>query len=79
MRRQSAHNGISTWQVVHYSYLVKDEENIIQRNRRNQVEEEPRLQVVLRDDFRIQYHLLRIVLLHYPWTDEIEDESRVGR
>ena len=53
-----------------FSYIaspdaVEDEEDVIQRDGAEQVEEEPRLDVVLGYQPGVDYHLLAVVLLHY--------------
>lgn len=47
------------------TYLIKYEKNIIERYGGDQVEKEPRSQVMSCYQFWIEYNLLRIVLLHY--------------
>lgn len=49
------------------AYLVEYQENVVERNGTNEVEEEPRFQVVLRYKFGVQDNLLSVVLLHNAW------------
>ena len=46
---------------------VEDEEDVVERDGADEVEEEPRADVVARDQPRVDDHLFAVVLLHYPW------------
>ena len=56
--------------VLHETHIaaanaVEDEEDVVERDGTDEVEEEPRADVVARDQPRVDYHLLAVVLLHY--------------
>ena len=44
---------------------VEDEEDVVERDRAEEVQEEPGLDVVLGDQLGVDDHLLAVVLLHY--------------
>ena len=52
------------------THAVEDEEDVVERDGADEVEEEPRADVVARDQPRVDDHLLAVVLLHYPWKEE---------
>ena len=54
-----------SFQTPKITYLVKNKEDVVERNWTDQVQEEPCFQIMFRDQFRIKDHLLSIVLLHY--------------
>ena len=60
-------------------YLVEDEEDIIERYRADEVEKEPRAQVMTGYQFRIEDNLFRVVLMHYTWREGRKEEKASGR
>ena len=51
---------------------VEDEENVVERDGADEVEEEPRADVVPGDEPRVDDHLLAVVLLHYSWRENTQ-------
>lgn len=49
--------------------LVEYQEDVVERDRADEVQEEPGLQVVLGDQLGIEDHLFGIVLLHDPCNE----------
>lgn len=45
--------------------MIEDQENVVERDRADQVEEEPRAQVVPGNQLRVEDNLFRVILLHY--------------
>ena len=57
---------------------VEDEENVVERDGADEVEEEPRADVVPGDEPRVDDHLLAVVLLHYSCGEgKIDGVTRV--
>jgi hypothetical protein len=53
--------------VTHFAArdTAENEEDVIERNRTQEIQKEPSSDVVVSDQLRIDYYLLGVVLLHY--------------
>jgi len=58
---------ISPKKVTHFAArnAAEDEEDVIERNRTEEIQKEPSPDVVVSNQLRIDYYLLGVVLLHY--------------